>query len=257
MNIPYTYIIGWRSLDIWYYGCRYSLTCNPSDLWDPYKTSSSHVKNFIEKHGNPDVIRVTRTFTTRKEACNHEERALLRFGVPRNKRFLNRSRINNACSGKIGFQPGPRPIEWTEKMKATVAAKKAAGWKPARMSEETKSKLRKPKHFTPLQIENLKRRSSKNLTKMIALNTGKKRPEHSLKMKKLNEDNPLLCPTPLGDLRLSNEFFGLDFMREWCHFPDKVVTSMMIRKTKSSYVSNEWVGKTRREIGFGRPYRPI
>lgn len=59
---PYTYHIGWKDLDIHYYGVRYAQDCDPSDLWNPYKTSSQYVADFVEIHGTPDIIQVRQTF---------------------------------------------------------------------------------------------------------------------------------------------------------------------------------------------------
>ena len=55
---PYTYLIGWKSLDKWYYGVRYGKGVHPSDLWVVYFTSSRHVKKFRDDHGEPDVIEI-------------------------------------------------------------------------------------------------------------------------------------------------------------------------------------------------------
>ena len=50
-RIPYTYIIGWSSLNKWYYGVRYAKNCKPEDLWKTYFTSSKHVKEFLTGNG--------------------------------------------------------------------------------------------------------------------------------------------------------------------------------------------------------------
>jgi hypothetical protein len=64
--IPYTYLIGWSSLNKWYYGVEYSLKtkiANPSNLWTKYFTSSNIVKNFRNVYGEPDIIQVRKTFS--------------------------------------------------------------------------------------------------------------------------------------------------------------------------------------------------
>ena len=69
--MAYTYLIGWRKLDKWYYG--YRNRDNPeSDLWVEYFTSSKYVKEFRELHGEPDVVRVHRVFPDKVSAMDDE-----------------------------------------------------------------------------------------------------------------------------------------------------------------------------------------
>lgn len=88
-RIPYTYFIGWSELNAWYYGVRYAKNCNPTDLFNPYKTSSKIVKAFILAHGLPDVIEVRKTFNSVVLAKNHEDTVLRRLKVGLRKDFLN------------------------------------------------------------------------------------------------------------------------------------------------------------------------
>jgi hypothetical protein len=90
-DIPYTYLIGWSKLDKWYYGVRYAKGCNPNDLWNPYKTSSKHVKNFIEENGEPDVIKIKRTFKDANSAIIWESKVLKRMKVIYNDKWLNKT----------------------------------------------------------------------------------------------------------------------------------------------------------------------
>lgn len=89
--IPYTYLIGWRSLDIWYYGVRYAKDSHPSDLWTKYWTSSKYVKAFVKQHGEPDVIEIRRTFNDANKAREWEKCVLVRMRVVRSSRWLNKS----------------------------------------------------------------------------------------------------------------------------------------------------------------------
>jgi hypothetical protein len=86
---PYTYLIGWPQLNISYYGVRYAQDCNPSDLWNPYKTSSHHVKEFIKEHGEPTVIQVRKIFTDTHSARLWENRVLKRLKVVSSNKWLN------------------------------------------------------------------------------------------------------------------------------------------------------------------------
>jgi hypothetical protein len=87
---PYTYLIRWPQLNISYYGVRYAQDCNPSDLWNPYKTSSHHVKEFIKENGEPTIIQVRKTFTNTQSARQWENRVLKRMKVVGNDQWLNK-----------------------------------------------------------------------------------------------------------------------------------------------------------------------
>ena len=63
MTIPYVYLLGWTSQNKWYYGRRTANGCNPSEFWITYFSSSKYVKQFIEEHGEPDVIQIRKTFS--------------------------------------------------------------------------------------------------------------------------------------------------------------------------------------------------
>lgn len=97
-RIPYTYRISWTNQDKHYYGVRYAKGCHPEDLFESYFTSSDYVRFFIESHGLPDVIKVTRTFSTKKDAIEWEQRFLTRVNAENNPKFLNRS---NTPFGKL------------------------------------------------------------------------------------------------------------------------------------------------------------
>lgn len=88
-TIPYTYLVGWTELNLWYYGCRYADGCSPSDLWVKYFTSSKLVKNIRKMHGEPDVINVRKTFDDKLSTREWEIKVIHRMGIVRDKRFLN------------------------------------------------------------------------------------------------------------------------------------------------------------------------
>jgi hypothetical protein len=87
---PYTYLIKWTKLGISYYGVRYAQDCNPSDLWNPYKTSSPVVKEFVALHGDPDVIKVRRIFEDKMKARVWEHRVLKKMKVVDSNNWLNK-----------------------------------------------------------------------------------------------------------------------------------------------------------------------
>ena len=89
-RIPYTYLIGWSKQNMWYYGRRTALNCNPSELWNTYFTSSNSVKKFRIKHGEPDIIQIRKVFITIDKARDWEDKVLRRMNVVKNSKFLNR-----------------------------------------------------------------------------------------------------------------------------------------------------------------------
>lgn len=88
---PYTYLIGWPELDRWYYGVRYAGDCDPSDFWNPYKTSSRSVKSFIQEHGDPSVKLIRKTFDNQECARLWENRVLKRMKVVNDDKWLNKT----------------------------------------------------------------------------------------------------------------------------------------------------------------------
>lgn len=89
--IPYTYILKWTKLKIYYFGVRYSSKCEPDDLFKTYFTSSKHVKYFIRINGIPDIIKVTKIFQSAHAALEWEKKFLARVNAINNPHFLNRS----------------------------------------------------------------------------------------------------------------------------------------------------------------------
>ena len=92
--IPFTYLIGWSKLDIWYYGSKYSKDAHPDLLWNPYKTSSKIVEKFIEENGEPDIIQVRKLFKTVKETRHFESNVIRRMNAVKSKNWLNKSEGN-------------------------------------------------------------------------------------------------------------------------------------------------------------------
>lgn len=90
---PYTYLIGWPKLNVWYYGVRYAEGCHPKDLWTTYFTSSKYVTEFVKIHGEPTYRKVRRTFTieTIPAARLWEHRVLRRMKVVQKAEWLNKN----------------------------------------------------------------------------------------------------------------------------------------------------------------------
>lgn len=94
-NVPYTYLLKWTSTGMKYYGVRYAKGCTPTDLWVKYFTSSDLVKEYVESHGNPDIIQIRKVFDTADSARKWEERVLKKLGVVSRNDYLNAT--DNIC----------------------------------------------------------------------------------------------------------------------------------------------------------------
>ena len=113
MPIYYTYLIGWSNASLFYYGVRYAKNAHPSELFITYFTSSKHVKHYIAKYGNPDIIQIRKTFTERHKAINWEHNVLKRMNLKEDTRFLNAT--NNPGIAPANFNRGANLSEWNKK----------------------------------------------------------------------------------------------------------------------------------------------
>ena len=118
-NIPYTYLIGWSTHNLWYYGVRYAKDCHPSDLWVKYKTSSKYVDNTVSLYGEPDVVQIRRTFTSEKKARIWEEKVLRRMNVVTMDQWINKT-SNRAFTPMYGDDNPMRRANVIEKHKQTI-----------------------------------------------------------------------------------------------------------------------------------------
>lgn len=98
---PYTYLIGWSTLETYYYGVKYAKGCHPSMLWKTYFTSSSKVHEFRNEHGEPDVVEVRKIFEHVDEAIAWEKKVLSRMKVLQSQKWLNQN-IGGAMTPWIG-----------------------------------------------------------------------------------------------------------------------------------------------------------
>lgn len=95
---PYTYLIGWSNLNLYYYGSRtatkykalYKCGCHPDDLFKTYYTSSSIVMSIYLEHGMPDIIHIRKTFKDRQSCIEWERTVLRRLNVINKPYFINR-----------------------------------------------------------------------------------------------------------------------------------------------------------------------
>jgi hypothetical protein len=154
-TIPYTYLIGWSNLNIWYYGVRFQKDCNPDDLWKSYFTSSKHVKKFIKDHGDPDVRTVRKIFEDSKSARYWEHKVLRRLNARDDNKFLNKTNgdgrffnLGHTVEAREKISKKLKGIKRTEEMKehlSTVNKGRLSGEKNGMFgkthSEEAKKKI--------------------------------------------------------------------------------------------------------------------
>jgi len=215
---PYTYLIGWTKLGISYYGVRYSHDCTPSDLWNPYKTSSQHVKQFIVEHGEPDVIQIRKTFTDTQSACLWENRVLKRMKVVSSDKWLNKhdSMAPPIISGEAHHNKRPeararqRALMKTDfnPMSNPESRAKITGDKNGGKTLESREKQRQnqlalgDKHHTKRPEERERRRQ-----RILGDKHHFKKPENKIKI--------------LGE---NNHFFGKKHKRKVCEYCNKDVS---------------------------------
>lgn len=170
-NKPYTYLIGWSNLNIWYYGCRWSKNCSPDDLWKTYFTSSKHVKEFIKFNGEPDVIQIRKIFSSKEECRLWEHKVLRRMNVIYKSEWLNKTDSisimydNHPFKGKSRSEETKKILSEKAKMRFALGIQKS----------------NKGKKFGKQNPEFVEKRISKL--------RGRKRPDHSEKMK--GNGNPM------------------------------------------------------------------
>jgi len=105
-HTPYTYLIGWSWLDIWYYGRRTRKGCHPDDLWVKYWTSSLEVERLRKLHGEPDIIIIKKTFgpDETKLCAKWEHKVLRRLDAARHPKMLNKRNGDDKWD-TTGMQP--------------------------------------------------------------------------------------------------------------------------------------------------------
>ena len=116
---PFTYLIGWSKNNIWYYGAKYGAGSNPNVLWNPYKTSSVKVADYINIFGEPDIIEVRRCFKTAEETLDWEHKLLKRINAKNNPNFLNKSNGGKEFGLTRGHE---KPQSMVDKLRGTLTA---------------------------------------------------------------------------------------------------------------------------------------
>jgi hypothetical protein len=175
----------------------------------------------------------------------------------------------NTKPGGIG-QPGgnrTKPVSLYDSNKRCIVsfqsyadAARFIGVAPARISSALRNfnqgRASRVKEFwvSPSAKQTPFYKKENNLPAVLAareVNTGKKRPRHSKFLKENSRRSNQKVHVPEGWMILTDaaKIYGIDLVREWCRNSEKVITKMMILKSKKI---NDYslVGKTRREAGF-------
>lgn len=109
-RIWYTYLIGWKEHDLWYYGYRGAV--DPSkDLWVKYFTSSKCVKGIVKRYGDPDYLRIHKIFLNDEQARIFENKFLRKVGAVKSKRWLNQHDCGDRWVTKKGIIPSSETRE--------------------------------------------------------------------------------------------------------------------------------------------------
>jgi hypothetical protein len=203
---PYTYLIGWPELDRWYYGSRYAIGCDPSDLWVRYFTSSRQVADFRKVHGEPTVRIIRKVFQDANSVRLWEHRVLKKLKVIYNDRWLNKT-DNKAIApmsgelnpmfgktGELSFRWGSKHSKETK----TIIGKKSR-LKKGKMPDGFGEKMRKI-----VTGRKLKESTKDNISKSL---TGREfTEEHKSNISKnhadvANEKNPFFGKTHSNEQR--------------------------------------------------------
>lgn len=149
MAKSYNYLIGWRNLDKWYYGCRTANRLPPAeDLWSEYFTSSEYVKEMRRTHGEPDTIRVVREFDNHSEALLYETRFIKRVRAVKNQRWLNRGCCGEDFYNSTPWNKGlPRTPEVKEKIRQANLGKTVPNETRRKQSEALKGRTQSVTHI--------------------------------------------------------------------------------------------------------------
>lgn len=130
-NTPFTYYLYWAELDLHYYGVRYAIDCNPTELWTTYFTSSTYVNRLRKTYGDPDIIQVRKTFSNAAQAKRWESVVLRRIKALDKMNWLNcanqsirvRKNFDGFLAPNFGYVFTP-----LEKVNKSVQYKKHKWW---------------------------------------------------------------------------------------------------------------------------------
>lgn len=161
---PYTYLIGWASLDVWYYGVEHghiSKIAHPDNLWNTYFTSSDRVKAFRLLHGEPDVIQVRKIFVNgsieerEQNAVKYEMVTLRRLGVIHKQKWLNQTNgkaivLDELAKSKIS--KANKGLIRSDKFRLAVSERNKGTKNPFYGKKHSKETKKKHSEFMKLRV---------------------------------------------------------------------------------------------------------
>lgn len=138
--LPYTYLIGWSKHNKWYYGVQTGKNCHPRHLWSKYYTSSKIVKLFRKIHGEPDVIKVRRTFKDSKAAFEWEIKVLRRLSVISQDKWLNQRVVymdgSNSCKDWMKTEAGKNLLREARQATRLKNPEKFVAWNKGKTKQD-------------------------------------------------------------------------------------------------------------------------
>jgi hypothetical protein len=179
--IPFTYLLGWKTHNKYYYGVRYADNCKPSDLWESYFSSSEKVLEFRKLYGEPDIIQVRKIFKTATEALKWETRVLSRLRAAQSAKWLNLSNgyFTGAYRGSFSDEHKKKLSDAAKKRKLSDAHKAAlnAGRRNSKNSPEHQAAIRASrignKHSDATKLIISSKKKERSDISAIAIKAGK------------------------------------------------------------------------------------
>lgn len=145
----YTYLIGWSSMNKYYFGLRYKHGCKTTDLWTNYFTSSKQVNMMREFFGEPDIIQIRTLFDDIPKAREHEHKVLRRLQVLKSDKWLNNTTnraFSNNNNASLFLDPVKKQKWYDNVCKAARSEKKRSVAREntlAQFSDPEKAKIHK------------------------------------------------------------------------------------------------------------------
>jgi len=115
-TVPYCYLIGWPSINRYYFGVKFGIGSDPNNFWKTYFTSSVLVKQYRKMYGEPTLIEIRKEFhpdhygsvsNAQEKAVEYENKVLRRMNMITDHRFLN-------CSNNVKHRVGSRITNHTK-----------------------------------------------------------------------------------------------------------------------------------------------
>lgn len=182
MSTPYTYLIGWSELDLWYYGVKFGKSADPSKFWVNYFTSSKYVQSIRAEFGEPDVREIRKTFESKESAAEWERKVIRRLNAVWSDKWINRGNgghefnpppemraRSKTCRQKISEARKRWAAKPENREKAAEAARRAGELGASKISAKARERFADPEwkamyiaaHSTPEYIESARERTTR------------------------------------------------------------------------------------------------